>query len=232
LIQLGEWAFADNNTDRARQIFGQLAQYLGKFDRILKDAPKGFNAPAKPEVDAERQALQQQQEEFQKEQWRTEFNRDIETAFNSELDTLTKGRQLTDQKKAAILTLATHNLERKWKSIGFKEKTARYFSAKDKNGYVRTYKAAIKEHLRTAVQSAVNEVLPSRPGPKAAAAATPPQSGVAKPTAPAAIKAPEGWATVAKRPEEHLINYRITNMDMILEGKAVLKDGRKVSWKR
>jgi hypothetical protein len=105
----------------------------------------------------------------------------------------------------------------------------RYFSAKDRDGFMRYASNLNKTELPKALREAFDMIMPSRPGPNPGTA-TPAKNGA--PAKPGTIA--EGFTSVSKQPGAGEIDYnnQFNIPANFMSGKAILKGGKKVQWTR
>jgi hypothetical protein len=101
----------------------------------------------------------------------------------------------------------------------------RYFGAKNKTGFLKMHEATFREAVPLALRSAMLEAgLASKPGQ---AAAKPAATAI-----PAAKATPAvGFTLVNAKPAMATVDRVNTTADMWASGKAILRDGKKVTWR-
>jgi len=225
-LELLNYLVADN--PRAVE---QLQKIQGFYGQMLELSQKKPEAP-KPQqqngADPDRAKFEQERTQFTREQWKAETAREQQATFQSEWDRLAGGRKLTDGQDAAVRELFESKLN---KAIQARhaEKLERYFSAKDKNGFMRYAAEISRTEVPAALKAAFEQVMPAKPGPK------PPMPPGGKPlTPPVNGKAAQGFTQVSKPPSSDEVDYKhsFNSAANWQAGKAVLKDGRQVQWKR
>jgi hypothetical protein len=103
-------------------------------------------------------------------------------------------------------------------------KGQRYIDSRNKDGYLRYMRSIYQQVLPGAVADAVAKVVKT-----AAPVRTTPGQPVKK--TPPAAAVPSGFAPVAKEPSTWDIDWDRTDTSMLRRNRAVLKDGKKVTWK-
>jgi hypothetical protein len=216
------------NTAKAQELHGQLVQYFERLSTAAKKpvvAPAQPKAAANPEFETREKQLAEREQEITRNEWVRSVNEERTKVFDDQLKSLTAGRKLSDQQRAAIETLYSDAMI---KAVGkipnFQKNVEAYFKAKDKAGYLKYLGSVYKAEIPKALKAAVGAILPSKPGPRPAPSVTP-----AVPGRPAA--AADGFVMVAKHPEAHEINMALTDMRMFKSHQAVLNDGRRVQWR-
>jgi hypothetical protein len=178
--------------------------------------------------DNERTQFEQERSQFEREKWKNETSTEQKAVFDSEWSRLTAGRKLSEQQTAAIYELFSSRLD---KSIAKHSETLdRYFGAKDKNGFLRFTSQLSKTEVPKALREAFDAILPAKPGPRPGATPAPARNG-----APAkGVAIAQGFTQIAKQPATQDIDYRnpFNNPKNFQDGRAVLKDGKKVAWQR
>ena len=208
---------------------GVLQQLVGYVNRIQGFAAKQVAAPAAakaPEVDQREAQLREREQTLTRTEWRRESDADRMKAFDSEWAKLTAGRKLTDVQTAAVKELYVSRLHSAVSKLpGFNDNLQKYFEAGDKAGFLRYLTSIHKTEVPKALKAAMDVILPSRPGPKPGTAvqgALPKDNGTGKPS--------PGFEFVGKRPDPNEIDP-LRSIGLILQGKAVLRGGRKVYWR-
>ena len=107
----------------------------------------------------------------------------------------------------------------------WQEKSRKFIRANDKQGYLRYISSIYKRVVPDAMANAVNRTLKGNFAPKAQ------QNGARGPGSAPPKAAPAGFAQVANEPSSWDIDYGRTNSAMLKENRAVLKDGKKVTWR-
>ena len=222
LERLGDF-IGDN--PRAQAIWKQLQGYVNRINGFAQKpvaAPKKADTPAGT-PDREKQ-LQEREQNITRQEWRRESDIGRMDTFNSEWTRLSAGRKLSDVQTGAVKELYASRLHSAASKLpGFNENLQRYFDSGDKQGYLRYLTSVYKAEIPKALRAAFEAIVPAKPGPKAGAPAAP------KPGAPAAKPTP-GFEFVGARPNPNEIDP-IRSQGLILQGKAVLRSGKKVYWR-
>lgn len=215
--------FLPQDNQRAQEIWGSLAKFVNGIGQVARSAPKPPEAKAAA-PDNRAQDLDRREADLTRTEWRNESAAAQTEIFNSLWTKLAAGRKVSSEQKAAIQELFSSRLGKAIQS--HEANLNRYFSAKDKAGFLKYADNLNKTELPKALTAAFNAVMPQRPGPKPAAAAP-----VAKVNGVAA-KPDAGWAWVSAAPKYAEMDPKRNDITLFQSGKAILKDGRKVQWKR
>lgn len=214
---------------KAMEVWQKLAGYV---NRVNGFAQKPVNAPMKqPNAapdDRERQ-LTEREQNLTRTEWRGAADSDRMKTFDHEYARLTAGRKVSDVQKAAIKELYVSRLmAAARKTPNFNSNIDRYFSNKDRDGYLRYMGSFYKQEIPKALRSAIDSVMPSKPGP----AARPNPASIAPAATPG--KPATGFAWVASAPSASSVDmtHPFNTQANWSAGKAVLKGGQKVTWKK
>lgn len=210
---------------KAIEIFNTLNGYLGNFKTLADKAPT-VKAGKRTEP-AKDDNLKQREEALRSREWKTERDGILRTEKDGAMLKALAGRKPDTEEKAQIEELfmvrakaAVDRLEPGWA-----EKAKRFIGNNDKAGYLRYIKSIYQRAIPEAIASAVNSTLRG----KKAAPVNNQQNGVKK--SPNDATQPAGFIPLAKEPETYQIDYSRTTATMITNNQAVMKDGKKVSWR-
>jgi hypothetical protein len=201
------------------------------FTRFINDlSAKQVAAPKFQQADPnnERTQFEQERSQFEREKWKNETSGEQKQVFDNEWSRLTAGRKLSEQQTAAIYELFSARFD---KSVAKHSETLdRYFGAKDKNGFLRFTSQLSKTDVPKALREAFDAIVPAKPGPRPSNGAAPVKNGAPAKGLPIA----QGFTQIAKQPATQDIDYRnpFNNPKNFQDGRAVLKDGKKVAWQR
>jgi hypothetical protein len=203
-----------------------FVKFIGDLSQKQVQAPK-FGSGA-PDTNGQQQ-FEQEKQAFEREKWRSSAGGEQEQAYQSEWSRIAAGRKVSDVQKAAIEELFISRLNKAIAKGGHTEKLDRYFSAKDRDGFMRYASNLNKTELPKALREAFDMIMPSRPGPNPGMA-TPAKNGT--PAKPGTIA--EGFTSVGKQPGAGEIDYRnpFNTPANFMAGKAILTSGKKVQWTR
>jgi signal recognition particle subunit SEC65 len=210
---------------KALEYFEQLNSYLGAF-RTMAEKPIDLTKVKAGEKPPANDALNKREEELTAKEWKMDRDSVQRSMADLEYRQALAGRKPSTEEKADILErfqMKAANLaakvEPKWA-----EKSQRFIANKDKAGYLRFMKSLYARVIPDAMSEAVNKTLRSaRPtGGKAPLkrAATPGQKRAAN----------EGFKPVPEEPGSYDIDYGRTPDWMVKQNRAILNDGRRVSW--
>lgn len=213
---------ADHVKDKpeALELLNVVNAYLGGFKELSTKAPT-----ARPQAKAQPNTETQRETDLRSREWnldRQSLQRETKAeAFTKAL----AGRKPNTEEKAQIEELFTTRAA-KLADQFFKDwrKTSEaYIKRNDKAGYLRymgsIYKRVIPEAITSAVRSTMKGKAATITNPKTGATVTP------------AAKAAEGFTVVGKEPNTYDVDYGRTNQKMIMEGRYIMKDGRKLQWR-
>ncbi len=201
------------------------------FTRFINDlSSKQVAAPKFQQAapDNDRAQFEKERGQFEREKWKNETSSEQKQVFDNEWSRLTAGRKLSEQQTAAIYELFSARFD---KSVAKHAETLdRYFGAKDKNGFLRFTSQLSKTEVPKALREAFDAIVPAKPGPRPANGVAPAKNGIPAKGVPIAA----GFTQIAKQPATQDIDYRnpFNNPKNFQDGKAVLKDGKKVAWQR
>ena len=212
---------------KAMEVWKKLAGYVNRINGFAQKPVAPTKTAAKsPEVDARVAELDKREQELERGAWGNTAKLEHLKLFESELAKAARDRKLSDLQVSAIKELYAPRVDKAiLKTPKFDETLERYFTAKDREGYNRYMASIYKTEVPKALKTAMDAILPSRPGPKAGTAvqgALPKENGTAKPSS--------GFEFIGKRPDPNEIDP-LRSVGLILQGKAVLRSGRKVYWR-
>lgn len=209
---------------KAQEVLNSISAWVNKVDGFAK---KQVAAPQRtPDNNKQSEALTQREMEQQGREWRFEAKSRQDAVFQSEWDRLTAGRKLSAVQIADIK-----------EQFGFKGKAAldavpnfnanaqKYFKAKDQAGYLRHIQSTYQQVLPRVLKQVFDKVVPSKPGPRVAAPGT-------KAAPAAAAPGVRGPSMVAAMPSKDQVDFDRTSPDMIRQGRAMLKTGNIVQWRK
>ena len=220
--------FLPADKPQALAAWKEIQQYINRINKLSQQpvAPTKASAAKSPEVDARAAELDKREQDLTRTEWRRESDSDRLKVFTAEWAKLTAGRKLTDIQTAAVKELYASRLHNAASRMPeFNENLQKYFAAGDKAGFMRYLSSVHKAEVPRALKAAMDAILPSRPGPKPG---TPPQ--VALPKEGGIGKPAPGFEFIGKRPDPNEIDP-IRSVGLILQGKAVLRSGKKVYWR-
>lgn len=205
----------------AVELLNAVNGYLGRFKTFAGKSPA---TAVKPKA-APSNADNQRENDIRKREWDLSDTYQRTGIIRAQYKKSLNGRNPTTEEKAQIQELF-ETREAKLRSARFpdwQKKLAGYISRNDRSGYLRYLASMHRSVGIEAVTSAVTSTLKDKAGATKKLAAT----GAAKTT----IKAAAGFTVVAKEPDSYNIDYGRTSRTMLMENKAILKDGKKVMWR-
>jgi len=218
-----------SDNPRALEVWKKLAAYVNRVGTFASKSVAPAASKAKPEAADERErAIAEREATLTRTEWRAEADRERLGVYQPEWKRLTEGRKISDDQRAAIEELYVSRLAAALKrNPNFNSTIDRYFQAKDRAAYVRYMASIYKQEIPRALRSAIDSVLPAKPGPAKSAAPAQAAAPNAAPGQPAS-----GYTWAAAAPPKDQIDVTRTTMDMIREGRAVLLGGKRVQWKK
>lgn len=194
------------------------------------ETPKFAESP-KPVDDTREKQLTQREAQIKETEFKSAWNGELKSAFDSQWKEQTKGRNLDDVKDGYARGLFQSLLNRAIDaSKDDKAKIAKFYAAGDAAGYQKTIRQFFAREIPKAMKLALDKADPPKNGQRRAAAAAPPPAANGR---PAAAPAQQGYQPITKMPKMEDIDFSKTTMEMYRDqGRAVLKNGRKVSFTR
>lgn len=201
---------------------GLLEGFVSRFEEI---------ANARSGMDEEREAFEREKQEFQTNaqkqenqrltaEYQAAARRDSQSAVRKHLGEVLKG----NMPDSDVLPTIIERIEQRIAQMVSKDETFirqrnQILARKDADRARKFVLAKFNQLLPEAAKQEIRMYNFSKRQP----AARPTPTGAA----PAAVA--QGWTRIAKQPEPALIDYR-KSAGLIMSGKAILKDGRKVQW--
>jgi hypothetical protein len=222
-------AIADN--PQAMEAFNQIQGYMRWMQGVAGKSPE---PPKRAAADTRGADLDTRERTLTQKEWLTETAAATDGAVKTEFDKLAQGRTVTAGNKSAIKVLYERRMERLVApGTPHHTKLQAYLAANDREGF-RRYAAGIdRTEMPKALRAAFDEIMPGKTGPKPAANGASGTNGTsAAPGLPG--KPSTGFTWTGKSPATDEIDYRssFNTPANYMKGQAVLKDGRRVQWKR
>lgn len=224
LGQLRDAVNAGKKEDAASILDGFIKWYnsIGEVARKAEDPRvKSLLAERAKQHDTRQQTEQQ---EFLK-GYKTEAINTVLDEASRVFDSFFKGRKLDAEDRTDLLrdavTLANRTVEA---DKTFMEQRQGHLDRNDKHSAVQLTKARFAQALPDAVKKIARRYGMTS-GTAAPAAQRTQQQTTGKPVE-------QGWTAVTARPSPEEIDRSRTSNEMILSGKAILKDGKKVDWSK
>jgi len=216
----------------ANRIFQMASKPFEVKPKAAPEQPKGPD-PRAQELDAREQKIRENEMKAKSATWVNASRADKNTLYNSEFDRLAKGLTISDQRKAAIKTLAEQNIAARMKAVpNLLADLKGHFESDDREGYLRTMAKVYRDVVPPAVKAAFDAVIdsprtaPARP--TVPAVRTPaPSNGTPRPQARQEAP-PTSWEQITGTPASSDVDMHRTTRQMILKGQFILKNGRRV----
>jgi len=227
MMRLQDCIGALDKNENAVEAFKLVNSYLGAFKALAnKPMPEVKKSTATPKNDDHTR----REEELRAREWKLERDTAQRTIMDAEYSRALAGRKPSAEEKLQIRELFTTRGKSAADRMfpGWAEKAQRFITANDKAGYLRYMKSIYARVVPEAMQSAVASTLRGAKKP-----AVNGQRPVVKAVANGQQQNGGGsaYAPVAKEPSTWDIDFNRTNQGMLMGNKAILKDGRRVTWK-
>ena len=227
-IELTQHFLAAGDTAKATEEFGKILAWFQGLDATSKKAVNAPQSKAPNAADDPRfKELVARDTERTRDEWRRETATEQNRVYASELNRFLAGRKVTDIQREDILHRVQTKLGLRIKE---QEKTLdRYFSAKDKEGFLKFANSFSRKHIPELLREAVDRYVPTKPGPKA-----PPTQNGAPVRPPVGGKPAQGFAYVQEMPGRDKIDWSnpFNTLSNIKDGKAITLDGKRVTWRK
>jgi hypothetical protein len=214
--------------EQAMGLWKHLNDYTNRIAQLASKqvTPPKIEAPPKPD-----NSLQERELNFTRKEWRAEAEQQHHNKiFNAAWQKHVGARQITPEQQRGIIRLYRTELQelltakKDWNPT-----LERYVKSGQKDGFLRHFGAVYQEASPLALRRALAAFGITKTAPKPAANGT--QPGAAKPTA-TAPKAAAGFVLVGKKPDMATeVNRGATTPEMWTRRQAILKDGRRVTWR-
>lgn len=216
---------------RAQQAWGVLDGYL----KSVRQNAQGSIVPDKKAVappDDRAMQLEARESELTEREWKEENGRAQDQIFRNEWTRLMGARKVSSEDRAAILGLFRDGIASLQANPDYQKTIARYWSAKDKSGYLKYQAATYGREVPRLLGNGFSKILRTKPGPTNGV--KPPVQNGSLPQKPqaAAGKSEAGFQWINKAPTTMglSVDYKKTTREMVNSGRAVLSDGRRVQW--
>ena len=220
---------ASSNADAAKYV-QPLIQFYNSIFELSQKAGQKPAAAAKPAeaVNEREEQLNQREQALKTKEWDTQRGAIHKSAFNTAMSKIMEGKETpNDQQRAAIGTLYMSAMERQAKDPKHRQTVDRFLAANDVDGYKRYMAGWYKQNLPRALSSAVDAVV----GRSKGSPPPPPKTAPASAKKPGQPQSQGSQFVPGSRPDTKLVDFARTSRDMFYKDKrAILKDGRKVSW--
>ncbi len=208
----------------AMRLLKDIAEWKDGLGTAAK-APAPTTPAANPELDQRAAALEEREAEFFNTQLRNEVVSWRDSQIKSTLNKLTSGAKVDPERYEIFQERVVRELA-KMHAADFEDKWTRLYAQGDKAALVKFLQGVDGTNMQKAVAKVHTLLFPSN-GVKKAPVATPAAPPTAKP-------AEAGWVKIAQRPNPQDIDRgrNRTTDEMIFSGKAILRDGKRVTWDR
>lgn len=215
---------------KAVEILGQLNDYLGQFRELAN------KAPAQPKVRQQQTApkdddIRKREEALRSKEWKGERDTLQMDRFKSEYTKSLAGRKPDAEERADIKERFTIRVKQLTDRLfpDWQKKTQAYIANDDKAGYLRYVKSVFDRCIPEAMAAAVNAAMRGKKAPSG----QPPGQTPRQPERNGGGngQAPAGFVPIGKEPGTWDVDYSRTSAGMLAKNQAILRDGRKVSWR-
>ena len=226
--RLGDLIPQDN--PKALEAYQKLARFVKGIGEM---ASKPVAAPKReaPASDPRADQLSKENQELKRNDWLRQANQSHHsTAFRAAMKQVIGDKKLTPVQSSALQKLYLVEIkEALGKKADFNPGLERYFQAGQRDGFMKlfgeTYKTAVPQALRSAAMQlgliGDKKIKPAQTAQPGGPAKTP----TGKPAA-------TGFTMVATKPDMATqVNRNATSPEMWARHQAILKDGKKVTWK-
>jgi hypothetical protein len=211
--------------EEAQKMLQSLGSWMNEFRSVADKKPEV--KPADPNVEKfqqERQQLDQEKAQIFTNTVSTDVATWSKSRVTAEAQPFLKGRKLNEDQSEALELKALGKVRKTLMADeNFKTNYAKYFNAKDKDGLLKFIKAETDKLLPSAVKDSFRVLFSDfSPKPKP----QPDKNDPAAPVNPAAT----GFIKVSGPPKPDQVDHARTPFEWKMRSKAVLKDGRRVTW--
>ncbi len=209
-----------------------LSQFVWRVQEAAKLAPEVFtkDATTAAKSDEREQKLALREQELREKDWMSARQIIANQAAGRLWKQLTKGYEIsaTDEEDAQALFHIRFDKSIQAKEPGAEERRRSYVSANDRDGYLAYEKYLMETYGLPALKMEITRMLarlaPAKPGQ-----ARPAASGAA--AAKPAQAAPQGFTKLSRKPGNHELNYELSNKEMALSSRGVLRAGNSFNLK-
>ncbi len=216
----------------ALEQWNPLASY---YNGVLEKANKKVELPkASPTSTApdERSQLEQERQQFTRQQWNIKSSAAAESLINAELSRLAIARKFTDTQKAAVLELGVGRLKKALANVAnFNEVSQRHFAAKNLDGFLKHVTGVYRQQIPGVMKAAADAIQSQKAGGPLKPPVAPP-NGVPRPPAGGTTPPAAGFTWVPGVPDKTTVDTGRTTQTMIRNGQAILLTGRRVQWRK
>lgn len=178
--------------------------------------------PRSEELDRKERDFETRQKQAEIQNWAAQQNADIKAIFQKAMTQ--HGSKLSEGAKETVMLAVNARMQQAFRNVaGYEDQRKGYFHSNDRAGYLRYMRGLSETHIPRLVKAEIGKLVPGTT-PKSG---TPPAPGGGTPR----TQPQQGFVRVAKMPEHAQIDRKQTDLSMFKEGRAVLKDGKRVQWK-
>lgn len=210
-----------------QQIYGFLQSVKG-----LARKPVEMPKLAAPAADTRETDLARRETMLRRTEWGAESNQTHAELFSRQWRTQIGERKLSDVQTATVKELYGLKLAQVIKNDpDFNRNLEGYFAAHQKAGFLKYFRNFYEQAVPKALRAAILQTgLGQKPGPKPPGVAQTANGGPVRP--PVAERAPApGFAVIGAKPDMSMVNRNLTTPEMWQNRRAVLVDGRRVTWR-
>jgi len=225
-------------TELSRELLAANSPLVSLVNRAIDTFNNGpfayftkIDAAAKSEIkmpEAQKPAdegLKAREAKLTKQEWAVDTGKSLAAIYREEFGKLAGNRKFSDAQKSNILELFSIKLEKALDNVeGYEERVNRYIATGDRQGNLRYQTSLYKQHapriLGALLGPGKQQTVAGKPAARASengAPVTPPVNN-------------NGFLLVAKPPSAADVSPQTTT-SMIENNRAILRDGRKVTWK-
>jgi hypothetical protein len=218
---------------QALQIWEQLKNYVARVQGFATKQPAlpQSTATAPKADDTERQRFEQERTTFTRNSWKQEANAQHHNRiFNEAWKRHVGDRKIPPQQQAAIVKYyKTELAEELGKKQGFDANLEKFLRSNQKDGFMKLFESTYRDASPLALRRALAAFGIGKPGPKTGGTpATPAKPGAIAPKG----KPDAGFVLVNAKPNMQTdVNRNATTPEMWAKKQAILRDGKRVTWK-
>lgn len=226
---------------KAMELFGKIKGYFERMEAWAKKPTNTKSGAAKPkddpaavsQIEQRQKDLEAREEQLTMKDLGNRVYSEVKPTYDSEMARLISKRVLSQPQKDRIAK--NFQIDYGEARASIQEKAKQYLKAKDHEGFVKYHVTESKKLIPVVMRKVFDEMFPgAKPAGKPTAAGVP-----GKPNA-APLRVDPGWIQVAKQPNSSEIDWSndfniASNMypeDRSKPGRVILKDGRKIMYKR
>lgn len=211
---------------QATEYWKQIAEYVNRLNGFAQKPIAPAAQARSNEPDQRQQELDQREQQLRHTEWTNEAKGQHQTIYRQAFSRILGDRKLSDVQKENVATFYEKELA-KLLPADFKNKAEQYFRNQQKDGYLRYRSGVLTDAVPKALRKALERAgVGQKPGPKGG------QQQQQQQQRQASQKPDQGFTFVNQKPDFSKVDNRLTTPSMYTQGKAILKDGTRVQWKR